>query len=341
MREASVAAMAGRVTWKQSSLFLCAALALSAWSASARADVVTGAFGVAEFTEMNGNCVADYQSASGGSVQGSAFFNCTNNAPAPAGLTSASVSGGSHFANEGLPNSASGSASADLRSGSLHEKLFCSGAGEAAGCLSRADGLMWDTLTFHVPHGTAASVTTIGVIYQVHGNLSATDGCVNATNSDCENHIANLNLDVGGLPSGGTNACASCAQWGWDRGTEVGCFPSSCPGFPFKVLTDNINEWRVKATVQLDGANPILGIAAEMELRQIAIFGPGSNPAFGTQTDDFSNTASLSLVLPDGVTFSSASGQFLTPTGVPEPASLALFGAGVLGFRLLRRRNAI
>ena len=51
---------------------------------------------------------------------------------------------------------------------------------------------------------------------------------------------------------------------------------------------------------------------------------------------DYSNTAQMSLILPSDVTYTSASGVFLTqspvpPSAVPEPSSMLLFGSVLLG----------
>ena len=56
---------------------------------------------------------------------------------------------------------------------------------------------------------------------------------------------------------------------------------------------------------------------------QVSVF------AFQNGMSDFSNTAFVTLSLPEGNTFSSASGVFLT-TAVPEPSSLALSGLGIV-----------
>ena len=56
---------------------------------------------------------------------------------------------------------------------------------------------------------------------------------------------------------------------------------------------------------------------------------------------DFSNTAQLALALPDGYTFTSASGHFLSPavSPVPEPDTLALLLAGMATIGAVSRRR--
>jgi hypothetical protein len=46
---------------------------------------------------------------------------------------------------------------------------------------------------------------------------------------------------------------------------------------------------------------------------------------------DFSDTAALGIMLPNGLSFSSGSGEFLTGVVIPEPATIWLIGAALLG----------
>ena len=60
-------------------------------------------------------------------------------------------------------------------------------------------------------------------------------------------------------------------------------------------------------------------------------------------TCDYSNTTQMSLNLPSGTTFTSASGVFLTQTSsaTPEPCSLMLVGLGISGVVCIPRRRPI
>jgi hypothetical protein len=60
------------------------------------------------------------------------------------------------------------------------------------------------------------------------------------------------------------------------------------------------------------------------------------------QYANFADTATISFInVPTGVTFTSASGEFLTGAATPLPAALPLFasGLGVIGFLAKRRKR--
>jgi hypothetical protein len=54
---------------------------------------------------------------------------------------------------------------------------------------------------------------------------------------------------------------------------------------------------------------------------------------------DFSDTAALGLSLPNGLSFSSGSGVFLSGAVIPESGTIWLIGAGLAGMASLRRRR--
>jgi len=53
---------------------------------------------------------------------------------------------------------------------------------------------------------------------------------------------------------------------------------------------------------------------------------------------DFSKTATLSIELPQGYSYTSASGKLLTASAVPEPSAFALMGLGLAALQIRRRQ---
>lgn len=217
-----------------------------------------------------------------------------------------------------LPLNGSSFAAADL-SAALVRASATGNEGDANnGAVGLGDGTgiaeFFDTLTFHVAGATGSTITDIGINTSLDGsvsNLTPHGGYViNDTLL-----ISGGAADVQFLDNTSNSPNIAVNQFGW---VSESVLSSTSSSFIFQGVTS--------------GVGATFSIPIDLKLN---VFCAGA-------TCDYSHTGTLTLNLPSNVTFTSASGVFLTAaqSGAPEPASWTMMLGGLLvAVRVVRKRR--
>jgi hypothetical protein len=229
-----------------------------------------------------------------------------------ASTSSASLTTGS-FSNPNSFGQARASTYADLASGRL--------GGSSQGDYARqgyTTAVLNDRLTFNIAGASPTTVTNIAVSFAIDGTMtySGVPFSDAVVTSDLRFGSAFASLLYG--PPAAYNAFAN--QGGWVSGTWS--------PLPATFVNNALNTVAVTFTgiYALVGATPTLDVRAALGTR-----------ASSVSSSDFSNTAAFQMSLPGNVTYTSASGVFLS--AVPEPGTWVLLLAGLGGLLSVARRR--
>ncbi len=259
----------------------------------------------------------------------------TYNNPTALGLTSATSQVSSSNDNDGNPwcipsgcvsGTLTGSAlaTANLATGSVGVSADSDIIGNSlAESQASSTAELTDQLTFYVANATASTITDIGVEFTISGLAAPGTPLAEGEAGPSVSMSGDLTLgaasaeysysDAAGSPANGT-----LFDGGWLSDSIISQSPDS---FIFS------------GVYQLTGASAIVPITLELAC-----------DAENGGTCDYADMGAVSFNLPSGVTFTSASGDFLTEplTSTPEPASEAtiLCGSLLVAIAVLRRRRA-
>lgn len=183
-----------------------------------------------------------------------------------------------------------------------------------------------DTLHFTIPHATASTATDIYFSIASTGTLDASQLGVTGKSV--------FQSDFGLRQASGTSGYVNFASM-IDTCTKEGCTSQTGDGF------GDGNDVSITPTTGLlsGGSDTFLGKVTLRGDQGIVFFAFDANAGTSGGTADFSHTVQLSITAPNGVTWTSDSGQLLTAVPEPETYAMFLLGISLVGFMTRRKRQ--
>jgi hypothetical protein len=246
-----------------------------------------------------------YNSTAGAtqSLENFGFAYTVSGSPNVLGLTS---SFDQTSANAGGPgdNFSSSFAAADLAAGIVRADANSPTGDAEAG----ANAEVYDTLTFNIPGATSSTTTLLAVGLTLDGSFNG--------NGTVETKLLFGSADAE-------------TEWGLN-------FPpafSRLLGWASDSYSISTSDYTFQGTIAVQGANPVVQIYFQLLL---------SCDSFSVCSEQYQDTGALSLSLPSNVTYTSASGVFLT-SSAPEPSTLVPAGLSLAGllWGVARRRKTL
>jgi hypothetical protein len=254
-------------------------------------------------TDVEGDIENVYNSTVGAtqSLSNLGFSYTATGSPNVLGLTS---SFDQTSADAGGGNASSSYAAADLGAGIV--RAYANSP--AANAYSTSNTEVYDTLTFNIPGATSSTTTllTMGVTLDGTFNVGTNGGDTVETKFLFGSAIAET-------------------EW---SGTIAPAF-TQLAGFTSDTYSLSTSDYIFQGTIAVQGANPVVQVYFQLLL---------SCEAFSVCSEQYQDTGALSLSLPSNVTYTSASGVFLT-SSVPEPSTLVLAGLSLAGLWAVARRR--
>ena len=214
----------------------------------------------------------------------------------------------SRFSASAANGAASAQAYADLATGKLGASSESSYNGTA-----RADARYWDSLTFTVNGADSSTLTAVTIKYLFDG--------VGERSAQGDGWYASTFFNIGAA------GLAITHQQPTHNPFQFSHFGTGFSDYKLQAVGED--SYLATAVYTLKGITSTHGIVAGL-----------ATTSWMHARSNFANTASVSFILPDNVTFTSASGEFLTAsTAVPEPGTWAMMLLGFFGIGAAIRRS--